>query len=128
MTPGNQYYPRSVYFMRTVAGFGPIKIGCSLKPQERLAAIQLHCPFELKFIALIAEGSLRLERQFHSLFSEHHLRNEWFNDHPDILAAVDAINAGTFDFSTLPAPRMITYAGHPSKIIAAKLAAARLAA
>lgn len=91
---------RHVYFMRPVGMGGPIKIGCSENPENRRQLLsRLHLPLEL---VAVTQGDYFLERQFHTLFGASHIGKEWFFPTADILAVIEAINAGTFDKSALP--------------------------
>jgi len=49
-----------------------------------------------------------LERRFHAKFRAYHERREWFTWSQDIEDTIAAINAGSFDTSTLPEPANIT--------------------
>ena len=89
-----------VYFIKPIGMEGPIKIGCSFSPTARRETLETWSPFALEIVAEI-EGEFRLERQFHALFSDSHQRREWFT-------ATPAINAGTFDKTTLPNPKLLT--------------------
>jgi hypothetical protein len=100
----------SVYFIKPIGMDGPIKIGSSCAPDQRRETLAFWSPFPLEIIAEV-EGGGRLERQFHALFLPFHQRKEWFDPAPEIMAAVDQINAGTFDVSTLPAPIVLANVG-----------------
>lgn len=79
---------------------GPIKIGCSMSPTGRRDTLATWSPFPLEIIAEL-DGELELERRFHYHFSQAHNSREWFTATPELLETVAAINAGTFDPSTL---------------------------
>lgn len=66
-----------VYFIKPVGEAGPIKVGYSVYPPERLAAFQSWSPVELELIASVA-GSLKLEAAIHSHFADYQIRGEWF--------------------------------------------------
>lgn len=95
-----------VYFIRPVGGFGPVKIGCSEVPENRLSFLLTMSPYPLEIVATIP-GDLRRERQFHALFREHHSHREWFRPVPIIERTIEAINAGTFDLASLPAEKRL---------------------
>lgn len=76
-----------IYFMRRADGVGPIKIGCSKWPQERLRALQIWSPEPLEIVATVP-GSFRDERRLHCQFAEHRLHGEWFEAAAPVLAAV----------------------------------------
>jgi len=71
---------------------GPIKIGLSNAPLERLACFQIGSPVTLKIHAL-TKGDFAAEQAYHARFAAHRLHGEWFNPHPDILAAIDRLRA-----------------------------------
>lgn len=70
-----------VYFIRAVSGHGPVKIGSSVNPPSRLAALDVASPYKLE-IALMIPGDMRLEWRIHGHFVEDHLQREWFKDTP----------------------------------------------
>lgn len=74
-----------VYFIGGDAG--PIKIGSSNSPLERLATFQTGSPVVLRIHAL-AWGGLQKEREYHERFAAHRLHGEWFEPHEDILAEI----------------------------------------
>lgn len=97
---------RRVYFIKPVGLDGPIKIGCSLSPNNRRKTLDTWSPFALEVAAEI-EGGHVIERQFHARHYEAHQRKEWFDATPLLLADIASINAGTFDVSVLPEPRRL---------------------
>lgn len=82
---------------------GPVKIGCSDKPIKRLETFMVWSPFPLEIIAEI-DGSFYLEKKLHMAFNYLRKHSEWFDVDDALLEVIDAINAGTFDVSTLPSP------------------------
>lgn len=82
-----------VYFMKPVGMPGPIKIGCSRVPKERLASLSVWSPFELELLAC-AWGDEKLERNVHDCFADQHRGREWFNPDPVLMAGIAAIAAG----------------------------------
>lgn len=90
-----------VYFIRPVGSDGPIKIGVSRNPKERLHTYSTWSPVPLEFAAVIA-GPPALERRFHAMFVGQHSHHEWFRPSAEMTAVIDEINAGTFDTETLP--------------------------
>lgn len=93
--------PRRVYFIKPIGMDGPIKIGCSIAPDNRRETLQSWCPFPLEVLAEI-EGGYLLERRFHQAFIADHRGHEWFNTTPRLLATIDEIILGTFLTETLP--------------------------
>lgn len=92
-----------VYFIKPVGMDGPIKVGCSYSPEGRRKTLDTWSPFALEIIAEI-DGDFQLERRFHALFAETHQRREWFGMSKRMAATIAAINDGSFDVATLPAP------------------------
>jgi hypothetical protein len=95
-----------VYFIKPIGLQGPIKIGCSKSPEGRHSTLESWSPFALEIIATI-EGDFDLERRFHAAFIETHDRREWFGWSRSLQNTIDQIAAGTFDVSTLPAPKAV---------------------
>jgi hypothetical protein len=85
---------------------GPVKIGWSSMCSERLKVCQSWSPIKLTLEARTPGGE-RLECRFHVHFAHLHMHGEWFRAAPELDAAIDAINAGTFDLDTLPEGRRI---------------------
>jgi len=93
-----------VYFLRPVGMDGPIKIGCSTCPEARLQSYMPWAPWPLEIAARI-DGPRTLEYRFHAAFAHLWTHHEWHRAAPELTAAIDAINAGTFDVNGLPAPK-----------------------
>jgi len=93
--------PCRVYFIKPVGLDGPVKIGCSLLPRNRLAAMSAwsHVPLE---IAALIVGDEDLERRFHAAFRDQWSHGEWFHASPALNAVIAAVAAGTFDVKALP--------------------------
>lgn len=75
-----------VYFIQAEHG-GPIKIGYSANPQNRLAALQTSSPWKLRILAL-TPGNRWDEDNLHRRLGAHHLRGDWFIDCEAVLAAL----------------------------------------
>jgi hypothetical protein len=71
---------------------GPVKIGYTIAPLERLAAMQMGCPIKLSILAKV-EGTVADEKAYHRRFAEHRSHGEWFERHPDILAEIERLSA-----------------------------------
>jgi len=97
---------KTVYFIKPVGMDGPIKIGCSISPDGRRKSLQFWSPFPLEIIAEI-DGDMRLERRFHARFQHLFQGREWFRVAPELLDAIERINAGTFDIGGLPPPKVL---------------------
>lgn len=68
-----------IYFIQ-VGGDGPIKIGVAVDPVQRLQALQVGHPEQLRIIATIP-GGLSREAEIHRKLSAYRKAGEWF--HPD---------------------------------------------
>lgn len=106
---------RRVYFIRPIGMNGPVKIGCSYRPEQRSNALDTWSPFPLEIVAEIG-GDFAIERRFHALFKGSHQRREWFNWTPEMESVIEQINAGTFDLSSLPPPQFISNRYEGNKI------------
>jgi hypothetical protein len=92
-----------LYFIQAGEG-GPIKIGYSADPQERLAMLQVGNHEELRLLAAInySTGSLgnktaaHQESVFHRVFNVARIRGEWFKPHAQLLLAVEWLKNGEF--------------------------------
>ena len=93
--------PCFVYFARRADGEGPVKIGCSKYPENRLSALMAWAPYPLIIVAM-TPGDEDLERRLHLKFWGQRSHREWF--HPS--AALDVLIAqvvdGPFDGDALP--------------------------
>lgn len=65
-----------VYFIRAEVG-GPIKIGSSAEPKQRLAEFQIGSPLRLMIVATM-DGGREEERILHRRFAAYRLHGEWF--------------------------------------------------
>ena len=83
--------PRT-YFMRMETGSqrAPIKIGSSVDPAARRAAISTDSPYPIAILATYP-GSLLGEYELHGALRRHRIRLEWFRPAPVILALVDIL-------------------------------------
>lgn len=89
----NPRVARYVYFVRPVGHEGPIKIGCSELPEQRLKTLAEWSPYELE-IAATVPGSFRLERDLHDRFFHLRIHREWFRAGPDLVGLVAALRSG----------------------------------
>lgn len=78
-----------VYFASPPDG-GPIKIGCSQIPQNRLVSLMALVPYPLVLLAT-APGNLNDERKLHTAFLADHLRSEWFRPSVEMWALIGRI-------------------------------------
>jgi hypothetical protein len=105
---------QTVYFIKPIGMDGPIKIGCSISPDNRKRTLETWSPFPLEIVATI-EGDFRIERQFHGRHLASHKSHEWFETTDLLLADIAAINAGLFDLACLPKPHKLGNTGKPRK-------------
>lgn len=82
-----------IYFLRPVGMVGPIKIGSSWKPADRMRTFMAWSPFPLEVITTTA-GGVQLERNIHNCFADAHSHSEWFHPVPRLLKAIEDIKAG----------------------------------
>lgn len=87
MSRGRQSEKGFIYFMRRADGVGPVKIGCSKWPADRLAMFTVWSPEPLEIITT-APGKFSDERRIHRQFEEFRLHSEWFEAAPQVLAMV----------------------------------------
>jgi len=78
-----------IYFIQSVSG-GPIKIGVSNSPKNRLKDIQLMCPYKLNLLATI-KGDRKKEQLLHRKFKKYRLHGEWFEDNNEIKKYINKI-------------------------------------
>lgn len=82
-----------VYFIKPIGLPGPIKIGCSHAPEQRIENLAAWSPWPLEIMVTVP-GDGKLERKIHDRFARHHSHKEWFHGHVDILTAVEKLKAG----------------------------------
>lgn len=97
---------KNVYFMKPVGLDGPIKIGCSGWPAQRLIDLSVWSPLPIELIGSVP-GSLTDETFLHRCFAETHSHHEWFFSSPSLRAAIAVIlAAGSVDaIKTTHAPK-----------------------
>jgi DNA-binding transcriptional regulator YdaS (Cro superfamily) len=84
-----------VYFLR-VGGDGPVKIGySSLDPVQRMADLQVGCPWKLTFWGCIP-GTSQNEAWLHEKFEAYKMQGEWFQPVPEVTEEIAAILANSF--------------------------------
>lgn len=93
--------PTWVYFMRPVGFEGPVKIGFSSLPEERLLTYAVISPLPLEIAARIPGGQ-SLEMRFHQRFAALHSHHEWFRASPELTRVIAEVAADAFDIDTLP--------------------------
>jgi hypothetical protein len=99
------FAPKHIYFLRPVGHEGPIKIGCSAWPADRLRVIAHWSPIPLE-LAAHALGDHTLERALHRKFAATRSHKEWFLASDELTAGIAAVAAGAlvadaFGFATV---------------------------
>lgn len=84
--------PNLIYFVKPVGLDGPVKIGCSHLPADRLMTLAAWSPFPLELIGT-APGGYQQEDFLHRCFANSHSHREWFHSTPDLHAAIKKIVA-----------------------------------
>jgi hypothetical protein len=92
---------RRVYFMGTVEGHGPVKVGCTSWLDGRLRTMTFWSPYPLEILASFP-GNLDDEGRVHSYLRAYHSHGEWFHQSPLMGGLIASILAGNFDIETLP--------------------------
>lgn len=95
-----------VYFVKPTGADGPIKIGHSSVPLNRLAILRSWSPVSLEFVARFYASS-EVEARLHAKFVESRSHGEWFHPTPALTALIADVVAGRLDIDALPAPRDI---------------------
>lgn len=78
-----------VYFIQC-APFGPVKIGSSANPANRIRDIQTASPHELRLLC-VAVGSERDEKALHAVFAQERIRGEWFRPSERLMNEIERI-------------------------------------
>lgn len=82
-----------VYFIKPVGMDGPIKIGCSRLPAERLKGLMVWSPLPLEIVAQVP-GGFDLEQNIHHCFADLYTHSEWFKPSPRLLAVIERLRSG----------------------------------
>lgn len=78
---------RYVYFIRGSCR-GPIKIGSSRNPEDRLVTLQTSHPDQLILMAAINDRGHSWESTLHQHFARFRMRGEWFWPAPSLIAFI----------------------------------------
>lgn len=84
---------RFIYFLRPIGSDGPVKIGCSEAPVERLKQLMTWAPVPLEIVAQFP-GGFDLERNIHECLSDMHSHHEWFHADPRLTGIIEKLRAG----------------------------------
>lgn len=82
-----------VYFIRPVGMDGPVKIGASRIPEQRIETLSSWSPFKLEVVAKV-RGDVTLERNIHECFADIHSHKEWFRADPRLTELIEKLAAG----------------------------------
>lgn len=82
-----------VYFIKPVGQAGPIKVGHSIFPPDRLGALQTWSPVDLELISQFP-GSFEIERAIHERFARWQVRGEWFEPVDELVKLAEGIRDG----------------------------------
>lgn len=82
-----------LYAMRPVGVRGPVKIGISGSPEDRLMSLALWSPTELELVFRV-RGTHKTERAIHAVLKEFRRHNEWFDWSPQLQDLIDFTLAG----------------------------------
>lgn len=82
-----------VYFIRDVDMRGPIKIGFSAIPEQRLRVLMQWSPVPLELVAEVP-GTRALESNLHDVFADAHLHHEWFHPVRSLVEGIDRLRSG----------------------------------
>lgn len=86
-----------IYFIKPIGVDGPIKIGCSTIPENRLDQLTIWSPWPLEILCTAA-GNYKDENFLHSCFASDHSHREWFRSSPRLRAIIDEIaRTGSLD-------------------------------
>lgn len=106
---------RFVYFIRPVGMDGPVKIGCSIDPGQRIMPLAQWSPFPLE-IAAYAPGTFANERFIHSCFAKSHSHHEWFLPSERLTALIQEVSAsGKLDAALSMTPEGSISAPHDAR-------------
>ncbi|MCA0343840.1 MAG: GIY-YIG nuclease family protein [Proteobacteria bacterium] len=84
---------QQIYFIKPIGLAGPIKIGCSVWPCERVSQVMTWSPLPLELVHSFP-GGFEVERQIHRCFADLHSHREWFHAGDRLLNAIEKIKSG----------------------------------
>lgn len=82
-----------VYFIKPVGQDGPVKIGHSTYPADRLPALQTWSPVDLELVTQFA-APRQTESDLHERFARWQVRGEWFEATPELTDLIAGIRDG----------------------------------
>lgn len=89
----NRFAIKTIYFIKPAGLDGPVKIGCSDWPKERLLQLSVWSPWPLEVAATIL-GTVGDEQFLHCCFATSHSHREWFHSTPMLRETIAKIVAG----------------------------------
>lgn len=98
-----------VYFIRPRGMEGPVKIGYSTTPLQRLETFAAWSPYPLE-IAATYPGSFDLEQKLHAYFAISHSHREWFHGNRVLTKLIDDLSRG------IPLHDAIDLSGHAGSV------------
>jgi len=82
-----------VYFARPVGMLGPIKIGFTGNPDQRIDLLTRGSPFPIEY-AVVIRGCFTLESRLRHCFADARSHSEWFHPVPRLLELIAKLKAG----------------------------------
>jgi hypothetical protein len=79
-----------VYFMKPKGRKGPIKIGCSSGPEQRLETLSAWSPYPLEIVGTVP-GGFPDESFLHRCLADDHLHREWFKATPRVIGVMQKV-------------------------------------
>lgn len=80
----------SLYFIRPIGLFGPLKIGLTGKTQRRLEEFQSWSPIPLEVMGTVP-GTWADEQFLHGCLADYHSHGEWFHYSPAVIDAITEV-------------------------------------
>lgn len=113
----------TIYFIQ-IGESGPVKIGVSFDPLDRLRQVQTASPEEVRLLACCL-GTEQDEAALHEQFARHRIRGEWFRPVPALLArakltAGEGIRlglAGEFPIYAKETSRRVSHWAHQDRAV-----------
>lgn len=103
-----------------VGASGPIKIGFTTQPRERIATIQDFCPWPLRTL-FIVPGSILNEAWVHSQCGAARLKAEWFKATPAVRALLAEIASEGWSWPNMVDTRRLPRKGSAQADLAKRL-------
>lgn len=86
--------PTDLYFVETDCAERHIKIGITSNIKDRVATMQMHCPYKIVLLKLVP-GCAHMEKDLHIRFASDRIVGEWFKRSDDLLAVVEGLDGRT---------------------------------